>query len=49
MKKELNESINFLLSEYRRLKLKEKNNKITKAEKETLNKLRSFIGNKEDG
>ena len=48
MKKEFNQSINFLLSEYKRLKLKEKNNKINKDEKETLNKLKLFIGIKED-
>ena len=48
MKNLLNESINFLLSEYKRLKLKEKNKNITKNEKETLERLKSFIGNKED-
>jgi hypothetical protein len=49
MKKELNESIKFLLSEYKRLELKKKNNNLTKEEKETLESLRSFIGNKENG
>ena len=48
MNKKLNESIKFLLSEYKRLKLKLKNNNLTKDEKETLNKLKSFIGNKEN-
>lgn len=48
MVKELNESIKFLLSEYKRLKLKDKNKNLTKEEKETLNKLRSFIGNMEN-
>ena len=46
MHKELNESIKFLLTEYKRLKLKEKTKKITKEEEETLDKLRSFIGSK---
>ena len=45
MRKKLNESIKFILNEYRRLKLKEKNNKINNEEKETLKKLKSFIGN----
>lgn len=40
----LNDSINFLLKEIERLKLKEKNLKISKAEKETLKKLESFVG-----
>ena len=48
MKKELNESIKFLLNEYKRLELKEKNNIISKEDKETLKKLKSFIGKKED-
>jgi len=49
MNKKLNESIKFLLSEYKRLELKEKNNNITKGEKETLKMLKLFIGNKENG
>ena len=44
MSKMLNESINFLLGEYKRLKLREDNKKITKEEKETLDKIKSFIG-----
>ena len=48
MKKQLNESIKFLISEYKRLKLKEKKNKISKEQKETLKKLKLFIGNTED-
>ena len=44
MNKQINESINFLLDEYKRLKLKEKNKTILKEEKETLQKLESFIG-----
>ena len=48
MKKQINESINFLLAEYKRLKLKEKNNIITKEEKETLQKLESFIANSDE-
>ena len=48
MKKELTESIKFLLSEYKRLELKEKNMNITNEEKETLESLKSFIGKKEN-
>lgn len=44
MKKNINESINFLIAEYKRLKLKKKNKTITKEEKETLQKLLYFIG-----
>ena len=44
MKKDINDSVNFLLAEYHRLKLKEKNETITEAEKETLKKISSFIG-----
>ena len=48
MKKELNESIKFLLSEYKRLKLKEKNENISKEEKEAFTKLKSFIGSNQN-
>ena len=48
MNKELNESIKFLFNEYKRLELKLKNKNLTKDEKETLNKLKSFIGSKEN-
>tara|TARA_Y100000996_G_C22072668_1_gene458134 strand:+ start:258 stop:395 length:138 start_codon:yes stop_codon:yes gene_type:complete len=44
MNKQINESIKFLLSEYKRLKMKQKEKKITKEEKETLTKLKSFLG-----
>lgn len=44
----IKESIKFLFSEYNRLKLKEKNNIITKEEKNTLKKLEIFIGKKND-
>ena len=44
MKKEINKSFNFLIAEYNRLKLKEKNKTISEEEKDTLNKLASFIG-----
>ena len=40
----INESYNFLLSEYKRLKLKEKNGNLSIEEKETLRKLESFLG-----
>ena len=46
MNTNINESIKFLFSEYNRLKLKEKNNIITKEEKNTLKKLEFFIGKK---
>lgn len=48
MNKQINESIQFLFSEYKRLRLKEKKNIITKAEKETLKKLSSYL-KKTDG
>tara|TARA_B100001173_G_C15520022_1_gene350888 strand:- start:39 stop:185 length:147 start_codon:yes stop_codon:yes gene_type:complete len=44
MNKQINESIKFLLDEFKRLKLKENNNTITKEEKETLKKITLFIG-----
>jgi len=43
MKKEINESLKFLLAEYRRLKIKDKNNTINKEEKETLRKITVFL------
>ena len=43
MNKTIQESFNFLLSEYNRLKIKEQKKTITKEEKETLDKLKSFI------
>jgi hypothetical protein len=44
MNKLIDESLSFLISEYKRLKLKEKNNTIDIEEQEALNKLASFIG-----
>ena len=44
MKKEIQESINFLLEEYKRLKIKKQKKTITSTEKEVLYKLKSFIG-----
>ena len=44
MNNQINESIKFLLSEYKRLKIKQKEKKISKEEKETLIKLKSFLG-----
>ena len=44
MTKKINESIKFLLDEIKRLKLKQKNKKISKEEKQTLTKLSSFMG-----
>ena len=48
MKKEIQESINFLLSEYKRLMQKKKKYKLSEEEKNILEKLISFLGkNKE--
>ena len=44
----INESINFLLTEYKRLKLKEENKTITKEEIEALQKLAYFLGRSND-
>ena len=44
MKKEINESLKYLFEEYKRLKLKEKKQKLTITEHETLKKLSSFLG-----
>ena len=44
MKKKINESIQYIFSEYHRLKIKEKEKTISKEEKTTLNKLKSFLG-----
>ena len=44
MKKEINESLKYLFEEYKRLKLKEKKQKLTIEENETLKKLSSFLG-----
>ena len=47
MNKNINQSFNYLISEYKRLRIKEKNKTIKKNEKETLRKLISFIGKDE--
>ena len=44
MNKFIDESLDFLLSEYKRLKLKEKKKIISEEEKEALKNLASFIG-----
>ena len=48
MKKEITESLKFLLAEYQRLKLKEKNKTISKEEKESLSKIAIFIGKNDE-
>ena len=48
MKNNINESISFLLAEYKRLKLKGRDKKISNEEKEALKKLASFIGKPND-
>jgi len=44
MKKEIQESISFLMKEFNRLQKKQENKELTDEEKETLDKLSSFIG-----
>ena len=44
MKEKIKESINIILDENKRLKLKQKKKIISKEEKETLEKLKSFLG-----
>tara|TARA_Y100000588_G_C13881337_1_gene764590 strand:+ start:308 stop:454 length:147 start_codon:yes stop_codon:yes gene_type:complete len=46
IKKEISESIQFLLIEYKRLIKKNEKSKITKDEKEALLKLSKFLGKK---
>jgi len=46
MSKEISESLNFLLKEYKRLLKKKEMNTISKAEFEALKKLTSFLGKK---
>ena len=46
MNKEITESLNFLLKEYKRLKKKSDMKTISKSEEETLKKLSSFLGRK---
>ena len=47
MNKTINQSIKFLLSEYKRLKKKKDEDTISKEAKETLLKLAQFLGKKE--
>jgi len=47
MNKKINQSIKFLLSEYKRLKKKNDGGIINKEEKETLLNLEKFLGKKE--
>ena len=44
MSKEVSDSINFLLKEYKRLKKKKEMKKISKSEDEALKKLSFFLG-----
>ena len=44
MKKEIQESIAFLMSEFKRLKKKQEKEELTEEEKDTLDKLYSFLG-----
>jgi|TARA_B100001750_G_C15015187_1_gene354220 hypothetical protein len=44
MKKEIQESISFLMKEFKRLKKKKEEKKLTNEEKEILEKLGSFLG-----
>ena len=44
MKKEIQESISFLMKEFKRLKKKQEEKELTDEEKETLDKLSSFLG-----
>ena len=44
MKNEIQESISFLMKEFKRLQKKQEEKELTDEEKETLGKLSSFIG-----
>ena len=44
MKKEIQESISFLMKEFKRLRKKQEKNELTDEEKKTLDKLNSFLG-----
>ena len=44
MKKEIQDSITFLMKEFERLKKLEEKNKLSKEEKEILKKLSAFLG-----
>ena len=46
MNKQIVESLNFLINEYKRLKKKKEDNSISKGEVETLKKLEQYLGKK---
>ena len=46
MNKQIMESLNFLIDEYKRLKKKKENKKISSGELETLRKLEKYLGKK---
>ena len=46
MIEKVSDSIKFLMSEYERLLKKQKQQKLTKSELETLNNLKNFLGKK---
>ena len=46
MKNKISDSISFLLAEYKRLKLKKKNKKISIEEKKAFDKIGIFLGKK---
>ena len=48
MKKDIQESISFLMKELKRLQKKQEEKELTDEEKETLNKLSSFMGQKKE-
>ena len=48
MNKDIDESIRYLFEEYKRLKLKEKKQKLTIEENETLKKLSAFLGKSDE-
>ena len=46
MNKQIIDSLNFLIKEYKRLKKKKEDNSISKGEVETLKKLEQYLGKK---
>ena len=46
MSKQIMESLNFLINEYKRLKKKKEDEKISSGELETLKKLEQYLGKK---
>ena len=46
MNKQIMESLNFPINEYKRLKKKKENNSISKSELETLKKIQQYLGKK---